>query len=403
MAHPDAALFQPIRVGNLALQHRVVLAPLTRFRADDAHVPTDIMADYYAQRASVPGTLLVTEGTFIAPKAAGQPNVPGVWSDAQVAAWKKVVDGVHARGSFIYLQMWPLGRAAFPDTLASVDARANPGGPHPYVSASDVPLSDKKGVVPRPLSHAEILEYIDLFGTAAHNAVHGAGFDGVEIHGAHGYLVDQFTQDVSNKRTDQWGGSIENRTRFALEVIKRVTSVVGEERTAIRLSPFSTFQDMRMADPVPTFSHLVRRIRESYPRFSYINIVEPRAAGDQDREAQAGESTDFLRAIWQTPESERNGSVYVSAGGYKPESALETAQAKGGLVVFGRWFLANPDLPARIKKGLPLTQYDRKTFYTPKNPRGYNDYPFADPEAEANHKRAGSPLARLAGKLTSLL
>ena len=152
-----------------------------------------------------------------------------------------MVDAVHAQGSYIYMQLWQLGRASLPEVLAQPDSPANPGGPYPYVSASDVRMSGRD-VSPRPLTHDEILEYIELFGQAAHNAVHRAGFDGVEIHGAHGYLVDQFTQDVSNKRTDIWGGSIENRTRFALEVIKKVTSVVGPERTGIRLSPFSTFQ-----------------------------------------------------------------------------------------------------------------------------------------------------------------
>ncbi|KAH8110944.1 NADH:flavin oxidoreductase/NADH oxidase [Phellopilus nigrolimitatus] len=379
MPHSAATLFQPVRVGALALQHRVVYAPTTRFRADDAHVPADAMAAYYAQRASVPGTLLIAEATLVAAKAGGVDNAPGIWSAAQV------VDAVHAQGSYIYLQIVAVGRGAQPHILARPDSPSNPGGPHPYVSASDVPLAGSTAR-PRPLAHDEILEYIDLFGAAAHNAVHGAGFDGVEIHGAHGYLVDQFTQDVSNTRTDQWGGGIENRTCFALEVIRKVTSAVGEERTAIRLSPFSTFQDMRMADPVPTFSHLVRRIRETYPRLAFIHVVEPRAAGDQSRVAQAGESNDFLRVIWKTPESEANGSVYIAAGGYTPASALEDAKTKGELVAFGRYYTSNPDLPVRIRKGIPFTPYDRETFYSP-GLVGYTDQKFADPETEANYER----------------
>ncbi|KAH8110899.1 NADH:flavin oxidoreductase/NADH oxidase [Phellopilus nigrolimitatus] len=385
MPHSAAKLFQPVRVGALTLQHRVIYAPCTRFRADDAHIPIDAMAVYYAQRASVPGTLLIAEGTLIAAKAGGYNNVPGIWSAAQVAAWRKVVDAVHAQGSYIYLQLWQLGRAAKPRVISGPDSPSNPGGPHPYVSASDIPLTGST-VRPRPLTHDEILEYIELFGTAAHNAVHGAGFDGVEVHGAHGYLVDQFTQDVSNKRTDQWGGSIENRTRFALEVLKKIASVVGEERTAIRLSPFNPIHDMRMEHPEPTFAHLVRRIRETHPRFAFIHVVEPRIAGDNDRVAQADESNDFLRAIWKTPESEANGSVYVAAGGYKPETALETAETKGDLVAFGRYYISNPDLPVRIKKGISLTPYDRKTFYSP-GLMGYTDQKFADPETEANYER----------------
>ncbi|KAH8110925.1 NADH:flavin oxidoreductase/NADH oxidase [Phellopilus nigrolimitatus] len=357
MSHSSAKLFQSVRVGALTLQHRVVYAPCTRLRADEAHVPTEATVAYYAQRASVPGTLLIAESTLIAAKAGGLDNAPGIWDATQV------VDAVHAQDSYIYLQIVSIGRGAQPHILARPDSPSNPGGPHPYVSASDIPLTGS---------------------TRTHRGAHGAGFDGIEIHGGHGCLVDQFTQDVSNKRTDQCGGSIENRTRFALEVIKKVTSVVGEERTAIRLSPFSTFLDMRMADPVPTFSHLVRRIRESYPRFSYINIVEPRAAGDNDRVVQAGESNDFLRAIWKTPESEANGSVYVAAGGYKPETALETAETKGDLVAFGRYYISNPDLPVRIRKGIPFTPYDRKTFYSP-GLVGYTDQKFADPETEASY------------------
>lgn len=238
--------------------------------------------------------------------------------------------------------MWQLGRAAQPDVLAKPDSPSNQGGPYPYVSASNVPLPERQGgPSPRPLTHDEILEYIELFGQAAHNAVHRAGFDGVEIHGAHGYLIDQFIQDVSNKRTDEWGGSIENRSRFALEVIKKVTSVVGEERTGIRLSPFSTFQGMHMDHPQPTFAYLVSRIRESYPRFAYLHVVEPRVAAGQDRVVLAGESNDFLRAIWKGPDSERNGSVYVSAGGYTPENALTDAEEKGDLIVFGRHYISN--------------------------------------------------------------
>ncbi|KAH8119681.1 NADH:flavin oxidoreductase/NADH oxidase [Phellopilus nigrolimitatus] len=392
MPHSTASLFQSVRVGDLTLQHRVVFAPCTRFRADDAHVPTDAMVDYYAQRASVPGTLLIAEATLIAAKAGGADDVPGIWSAAQVAGWKKVVDAVHAQGSYIYLQLWQFGRAALPHILARPDSPSNPGGPHPYVSASDIPLTGR-AERPRALTHDEILEYIELFGAAAHNAVHGAGFDGVEVHGANGYLVDQFTQDVSNKRTDQWGGSIENRTRFALEVLKKIASVVGEERTAIRMSPFNPFQDMRMVHPEPTFAHLVHRIRESYPRFAYIHVVEPRIAGASDRQAQAGESNDFLRAIWKTPESGGNGSVYVTAGGYKPESALEIAETKGDLVAFARYYIANPDLPARIKKGIPFTPYDRETFYAP-GLAGYTDQKFADPETEANYERLAKEIKR---------
>ncbi|KAL5483539.1 hypothetical protein ACEPAI_8771 [Sanghuangporus weigelae] len=387
MSHSDPKLFQPIRVGNLDLSHRIVMSPMTRFRADDAHVPTDNMVEYYAQRASVPGTLLITEATFIAARAGGYDNVPGIWTDEQVAGWKKVTDAVHAQGSYIYLQLWQLGRTANPEILALPDCPKNPGGPYSLVSSSDIPLPDKEDAIkPRPLTHEEILEYIELFGEAAHNAVHRAGFDGVEVHAAHGYLIEQFLQDTSNKRTDQWGGSIEGRTRFALEVVKKVVSVVGEERTGIRLSPFNTLQVERMQDVQPTFAYLVSRIREAYPRFAWLHVVEPRIAILIEREVSAGESNDFLRTIWKGPDSEKNGSVYLSAGGHTAESALKDAEEKGDLIVFGRYYIANPDLPARVKKNIPFTPYDRSKFYIPGSLDGYIDYAFADPDTEALYR-----------------
>lgn len=238
-------LLQPIRVGSITLGHRVSLAPLTRFRATDAHVPTDLMVDYYAQRASVPGTLLITEATFIAPQAGGYNNVPGIWSLEQIQAWKRVTEAVHSRGSHIFMQLWALGRAANSEVITALDGVSNPGGPYPYVSASDIRLSGRS-VSPRALTETEIHQYIELYAQSAKNAVLEAGFDGVELHGAHGYLIDQFIQDVSNKRTDGWGGNIEKRCRFALEVIKSITNAVGEERTAIRLSPFNTAQGMHI-------------------------------------------------------------------------------------------------------------------------------------------------------------
>ncbi|OCB91219.1 NADH:flavin oxidoreductase/NADH oxidase [Sanghuangporus baumii] len=391
MPHSGAKLFQPIRVGNCELSHRVVLAPLTRYCADDAHVPTDLMVEYYAQRACIPGTLAITEATFIAPKAGGYDNAPGIWSDEQVDAWKKVVDAVHAQGSYIFMQLWQLGRTAMPEILSLPDCPKNPGGPYPFVSSSAVAMPERRdGPLPRPLEHEEILEYIEIFGKAAHNAVHRAGFDGVEIHAAHGYLLDQFLQDTCNKRTDQWGGSIENRTRFAWEVVKKVVSVVGEERTGIRITPFNTMQGMHMEHPQPTFAHLVSRIREAYPRFAYLHTVEPRISGYFDREVQAWESNDFLRSIWKSPDSEKNVSAFLSAGGYIPENALKDAEEKGDLIVFGRYYIPNPDLPARIRKEIPFTPYDRSKFYiSGVTAEGYIDYTFADAETQTlyNTKR----------------
>lgn len=199
-------LFSPIKVGHHELPHRIAMAPMTRFRADDAHVPLPIVNEYYSQRGAVPGTLLVTEGTVISPRAGGFPNIPGIYSEAQTAAWREVVDAVHAKGSYIYLQLWAIGRVAMPDVLKQE-------GGNDLISSSAVPTTNESPV-PRELSEEEIKGIIGDFAQATKNAM-AAGFDGVEIHGANGYLIDQFIQDVSNKRTDSWGGSVENRARFA--------------------------------------------------------------------------------------------------------------------------------------------------------------------------------------------
>lgn len=209
-------LFTPLKLGNVQLQHRIAMAPLTRFRADDNHVPLPFVKEYYAQRGSVPGTQIITEATFIAQEAGLYPNVPGIWNDAQIAAWSEVTAAVHEKKSFIYLQLWALGRAA---DFGQLQKELGPSAK--MVSASDVGLTGKEK--PTPLTEEEIHRFIGHYAQAAKNAIK-AGFDGVEIHGANGYLVDQFIQDVSNKRTDKWGGSIENRSRFALEVTKLLST-----------------------------------------------------------------------------------------------------------------------------------------------------------------------------------
>ncbi|KAL0953033.1 hypothetical protein HGRIS_007235 [Hohenbuehelia grisea] len=364
-------LFQPIDVGATKLTHRVVLAPLTRARAAKEHVPLrPIVKEYYEQRASTPGTLLITEATFIAAQAGGYENIPGIWNEAQISAWKEITDAVHSKGSFIYLQLWALGRTASPKDLVA----ENPD--FRLVGASDIRLSYGKDHAIHPLTTQEIQEYIQLYATAASNAVHQAGFDGVEIHGANGYLVDQFLQDVTNNRTDEYGGSIENRARFGLEVVAAVVKAVGAERTAIRLSPWSTFQEMGMQDPVPTFSYVATCLAKDYPSFAFIHVVEPRVMGNIDRETIGEhEQNDFLRKIWA-------GRPYIAAGGFVRENAIEQAE-KGDkeLIAFGRWFIPNPDLPQRLRNNLKLTPYDRSTFYLSGDAsgRGYSDYKFAEP------------------------
>ncbi|KAI0355742.1 NADH:flavin oxidoreductase/NADH oxidase [Trametes cingulata] len=356
-------LFQPIQVGDITLGHRVVLAPLTRLRADSAHVHTDLGVEYYKQRASVPGTLLITEATYIKGQAGGMPNVPGIWNDAQIAAWKKITDAVHAKGSFIYLQLWALGRAARPAALHQEDPN------YPYVSSSPIPLSTSPNDIPRELTKDEIKEYVQWYATAASNSVHKAGFDGVEIHGANGYLVDQFLQDVSNKRTDEYGGSIENRARFAIEVVDAVVAAVGESKTAIRLSPWSEYQDMRMEDPKPTFTYLVEQLNKKHPNLAFLHVVAPGAPGNRGPENEA--DVDFIHKLWAP-------RPVVTTGGYDRESGLKVAEETGQIIGYGRPFLANPDLPFRLEKNIPLNEPEYDTFYLPMSEKGYTTYPFSE-------------------------
>ncbi|KAI9647285.1 hypothetical protein NHQ30_003668 [Ciborinia camelliae] len=365
----SSTLFSPLKVGAAELQHRIAMAPLTRFRADDNHVPLPFVVEYYAQRASVPGTLLVSEATFIAPQAAGYTNPPGIWSKDQITGWKRVTDAVHAKKSYIWLQMWALGRAADPIVLEQE-------GGYKVKSASDIPFEG--GAKPEPLTEAEIKEYIGLYAQAAKNAIE-AGFDGVEIHGANGYLIDQFLQDTSNQRTDSWGGSVENRARFGLEVSKAVVAAVGAEKTAIRLSPYSPFQGMKMADPIPQFTYITQELKKL--NLAYLHIVESRITGNADIEQT--EKIDYLIDIWA------GTSPILLAGGFTAQSAQEAVdkvyKGKDIVIVFGRYFITNPDLPYRVKEGIEFEPYDRNFFYNKKEEEGYTTYAFSK-EFEAQQK-----------------
>ncbi|KAJ9664043.1 hypothetical protein H2198_000546 [Neophaeococcomyces mojaviensis] len=365
-------LFKPLKLGNLQLNHRIVMAPLTRFRADDKHIPIDIVAEYYAQRAVVPGTCIITEATFISPRASGYKNVPGIWNDTQVMAWKNVTDAVHAKGSFIYLQLWALGRVAESKNL--VDAE---GGPYKVVSASEVPVKpvEDGGHVPHALTHDEIKVFINDYAQAAKNAM-TAGFDGVEIHGANGYLIDQFWQDVCNKRTDEYGGSIEKRARFGIEVTKAVIEAVGDsKKVGMRLSPWTNFQGMKMDDPIPQFLHIITELKKL--DLAYLHLVESRISGgpaDGIYHAVTRQNDPFVE-LWgdQAP--------IILAGGFTPDKAKEVVgdvyTAENVCVAFGRYFISTPDLPFRVQQQIDLNPYDRSTFYKKCSPDGYIDYPFS--------------------------
>ncbi|KAK1224160.1 hypothetical protein PQX77_012965 [Marasmius sp. AFHP31] len=353
-------LFQPITIGDVKLGHRVVLAPCTRLRVGADHVPhVDLVKEYYSQRASEPETLLITEATLVHPRAGGQGNVPGIWSDDQIKAWKEVVSAVHAKGSFIYLQLWALGRAAHPERLQHEDP------PYPYVSASDIPMSGRP-MAPRQLTVEEIKEYVQFFAEAAVNAVQKAEFDGVEVHGANGYLMEQFLKEASNRRTDSYGGSAENRARFALEVVDAVVKAVGPRKTGLRLSPWNTYQDTGDKDPVPTYSYLVKELKRAHPNLAYLHVAD----GPVDHGAGSLSIHEFIREIWtKGPEGneEEKGRRLISAGNFDLDTGAEMADTKGDLVAYGRRFLANVRESCFRRESVELKALDHRnspTYHT---------------------------------------
>ncbi|KAI0474183.1 NADH:flavin oxidoreductase/NADH oxidase [Xylariaceae sp. FL0804] len=360
----SSRLFEPMSLGQARLGHRVVMAPLTRYRCDDDWVPLPMAKEYYTQRACEPGTLLITEATLISRSAVSRHNVPGIFSEAQVAAWRDIVEAVHAQGCLIYCQLWHLGRAGWPSVHADLGTA---------MKSSSAVRIDETRAVPAEMTEGDIREAVRDYAAAARNAVAGAGFDGVEIHGANGYLVDQFLQDTCNRRTDAWGGSVEGRARFALEVVGAVVEAVGADRTALRLSPFSDYLGMLMADPYPTFEYLVGRLKPI--GLAYLHLIEARISGNDDADCGAGHSVDFLVRMWD------NQSPILLAGGFTPESARKAVDDTWRNfdigIVFGRHFISNPDLVFRVKEEIPLCEYDRSSFYTPKLARGYIDYPFS--------------------------
>ncbi|KIY61846.1 NADH:flavin oxidoreductase/NADH oxidase, partial [Cylindrobasidium torrendii FP15055 ss-10] len=381
MSTQTPKLFQPIRVGNMDLQHRIVLPPMTRYKASRTHVPaTSLVSQYYAQRAHTPGTLLITEATLIAPEAGGYRHTPGIWNDEQVEAWKPVADAVHVKGSYVFMQLWALGHSADPSVLeeeggypyvsASAVATGTPATPRPTPGVQDPDLSKTLKPAPRALSVEEIAQYVQWYAQAAKNAIR-AGFDGVEIHGAFGYLPDQFLRSATNKRTDVYGGSVENRIRFPLEIIEAVSRAIGQERLAYRITPWYPVLGVDTGDSIETFSAFVSTVKTRFPRLAFLDIIEPRPT--IDGKLAEGKSNDFLHEVL------KNSDIRVmSAGGYLAESALKIAEEKGYLIGIGKWYIANPDIVYRIKEGIPLTEAIVETFYTPGNvAEGYIDYPFA--------------------------
>ncbi|KAL1870816.1 hypothetical protein VTK73DRAFT_2408 [Phialemonium thermophilum] len=356
-------LFDPVKVGPAGLEHRLVMAPLTRYRCDDEWTPTSMTKAYYEQRACVPGTLIISEATLIAQHSAGSRNVPGLWSERQIAAWKDITDAVHAKGCKMACQLWHQGRAGRLPVLEAVGGR--------LLSSSAVPV-DADSPVPTAMTEEDIWQTIGDYVTAARHAI-AAGFDLVEIHAANGYLPDQFLQSNCNQRTDAWGGSIENRARFLFELTAAVAAAVGADRLGVRLSPYSDFLGMLMDDPDPTFRYVAEGLKSM--GLAYLHLIEARIRGNDDADCGGQRTVKWLVDLWD------NASPVLLSGGFDADSAKtavdDTYKNHDVLIVFGRYFVANPDLVFRIKAGVALSKYERTYFYTPKLEKGYVDYPFS--------------------------
>lgn len=359
-------LFSRINVGPLELDHRVVLAPLTRMRTEKGNVPGDLMIDYYTQRASR-GGLLISDATAVSQLGIAYVDAPGIYTEDQMRGWKRVVEAVHSKGARIFLQMWHAGRQAHPANtggLTPVAPSALRSLEHAAIRDENASIVEAELVVPRELEIEEIEGIVAQFRRGAELAKQ-AGFDGVELHGANGYLFEQFLLDGTNQRTDRYGGSIENRARFLFDTLDAVTSVWGPGRVALRLSPSGTYGTMSDSDPHATFGYVSRRLNDY--ALAYLHVIEPRIRGIVE---QATRETDVtskdIRRVYR-------GTV-IAAGGFTGDSAEQIiADGHADLVAFGRMFISNPDLPHRLRNGRPLTPYDRSTFYGGDG-RGYTDY-----------------------------
>lgn len=368
----DAApLFQPYKHGKLDLKFRLVYAPLTRCRAPN-HVPLDIHAEYYVQHTT-PGGLLISEGTVINETGHGYPSTPGIYTKEQVDGWKPVVEAVHAKGSTFFCQIWHVGRASHP--CYQPDHKL-PIAPSAIPATGEVfnldTMSPDVYPTPRALELEEIPSIIEDYRLAARNA-REAGFDGVEIHSANGYLLNEFLTDNSNKRTDAYGGPIENRVRLVLEVVRAVVNEIGADRVGIRLSPFGTFLGVDDSHPYALYSYLVEELNK-IGDLAYVHMVEPRMNGSMERDGPIHDSLEPFRKIWK--------GTFIVAGGFKRDTAIHAiASGHADLVAAGRLFLSNPDLPKRWALNAPLNKYNRATFYTP-GVEGYLDYPYLEESAE---------------------
>lgn len=357
MPTDTAPLFEPVQLGELTLSNRFIMAPLTRCRAIN-HMPNDLMAEYYKQRASA--GLVITECTMVTPGTSAFGNDPGIYSQEQIQGWKKTTEAVHKAGGRIFMQIWHAGRAAHPLLNNGKESVA------PSAMAIDGETNTPEGMkpftVPHELTKAEIAAIVQDFRKAAANAI-AAGFDGVEVHGANGYLIDQFLRGSANQRTDEYGSSLQNRARFLMEVLDAVTGEIGSHRVGLRLSPLNSFNSMQDSDP----EAWTRYLAEHLNRFglAYLHLMRADFFG-----VQQADVVTLAREHYK-------GHLMVNMGYSAEEAAQVVSDKMADSVAFGTAFLANPDLPARIKVGAALNTPVQDTFYT-SGAEGYTDYPFMD-------------------------
>lgn len=361
LSKSSADLFTPLKLGAIPLSNRVLMAPLTRNRAGEGNVPTDLNVTYYAQRASA--GLIITEASQVSPEGVGYPATPGIHTPAQVAGWKKVTQAVHEKGGRMVLQLWHVGRISHPSMQPEGGLPVAPSAIQPEGEAITYE-GMQPFVTPRALALEELPGIVSQYRRAAQNA-RLAGFDGVEIHAANGYLLDQFLRDGSNHRSDAYGGTVANRTRLLLEVVEAVTEVWPAERVGVRISPINRFNDIVDSNPASTFTQVARAL--SGRGLMYLHVVE----GD----FLSGDTT--VPFDWAAIKTAFAGP-YIANGGYDGQRAnARIAAGEVDAVAFGKLFIANPDLPARLAADGPLTPPDEATFYGG-DATGYTDYPFSD-------------------------
>lgn len=346
-----ATLFDTLKIGGIELKNRIVMAPLTRSRADDEGVQPAFTVDYYTQRAS--GGLLITEATNVSPMAKGYVRTPGIYTPDQIESWRSVTESVHANGGKIFMQIFHTGRVALPDFLPDNQLPVAPSA----VKAAGQNYTDagmKEFVVPRELTTEEVKATVQDYANAAKNAIE-AGFDGVEIHGANGYLIQQFLSTNVNLRTDEYGGSIENRSRFLLEIVEAITSTIGSERTSLRLSPGGEFGDIKETDAEDLYEYVVGKLNDFGLAYLHIGTF------DQHRDWHP-----VLRPLY-------NGVYFAGVGFDQERGELLLTENGADAIVYGKLFLANPDLPERFRTAAELNAWDESTFYSP-GEKGYTDY-----------------------------